>query len=77
MATSSVNTEKLISDLEAKSIRRRLNSSRNKILHKHQGLTQLLTQLRKNSEKVRPADWVVNYGMSSPKRKFTIISLAR
>ncbi|CAD5119985.1 unnamed protein product [Dimorphilus gyrociliatus] len=77
MATSSVNTEKLISDLEARSIRRRQNSSKNKILHKQQGLAQLLVQLRKNSEKVRPDDWVVNYGMSSPKRKLTTVVLPR
>ena len=61
--------EGFIMDLEAQSIRRPLQTSRDQTSHKISALRTLIVEMKQRSEANKPQDWTINYGKPTSKRK--------
>ena len=67
--------ESLILEMEATSVRRRMQTTRDQTSHKIVALKEIIEQMKRRSEENKPKDWYINYGKPISKRK--LIKVAR
>ena len=67
--------ESLILDMEATSVRRRMQTTRDQTSHKIVALKKIIEQMKQRSEENKPKDWFTNYGRPISKRK--LLKVAR